>query len=264
MRNAHGQSKHTEQKQRHLQMFLDGGVNGMSSLLYNNRQSGLVVIDATAGKGYTEEGKPGSPLILNRHFTNHFPGRFRQLCCDLKKSHIESLRKIDLTDCDIVQGAYQDIILPWLEALPYEPIFGMLYCDPNGMKPALDGLDLFRTLQSIFRYRRIDLVFNIQLNAYKRHHGVIDSLYKGDPPEWLTVPLIEHTDHLAMLKGTTFIRCELGNLQEWIMLYGMNTNKVRQTRRTEGIIPYPEWRENAEYYLNGGAKVAPGQMRMSI
>jgi hypothetical protein len=62
MRRAHGQSKHTQQKQRHLQMFLDGCVNGFASLLANNPNSGLAVIDATAGSGYTDKGEAGSPL----------------------------------------------------------------------------------------------------------------------------------------------------------------------------------------------------------
>jgi hypothetical protein len=262
MRKSHGQGKHTEQKQRHLQMFLDGCVNGMTSLLEKNKRSGLAIIDATAGSGYTDKGEPGSPVILNRHHLQHFPGRFRQLCCDIKKVNVESLRKIGLSECDIIQGQYQDVILPWLEALPYQPVFGMLYCDPNGMKPALDGLNLFDRLQGIKRFERIDLVFNISLNAYKRHHGVIDSIYNGDPPDWLTVPLIEHTDRLAMLKATSFIRCEMGKLQDWVMLYGMNTDQANLSRRSAGIIPYAEWRANAEHYLNGGRKVAPSQMRL--
>jgi hypothetical protein len=264
MRKAHGQSKHTEQKQRHLQMFLDGGVNGWKSLLLNNPRSGLAVIDATAGSGYTDEGQAGSPLILNRHFEKHFSGRFHQLCCDKHKGNVEKLQKIPMVDCEIKRGNYQDMILSWLESLPYQPVFGLLYVDVNGIKEALDGIALFQRLRKIVRFQRIDLAFNLQLNAYKRHHAVIDSLYNGVPPEWLKVDLIDHMDSLANFKTTNFIRTELGELQEWVMLYGMHTDKVDLTRRSAGIIPYAEWRANAEFYLNGGRKVAPSQMRMQL
>lgn len=220
------------------------------------------MIDATAGSGYTDEGQPGSPLILNRHYEKHFTGRFRQLCCDKDKGNIADLQKIDLSACDIVRGQYQDKVLPWLEALPYQPVFGLLYVDVNGIKEALDGIDLFHRLRQINRFQRIDLAFNLQLNAYKRHHAVIDSLYNGIPPEWLKIDLIDHMDSLANFKSTNFIRTELGELQEWVMLYGMHTDKVDLTRRSAGIIPYPEWRANAEFYLNGGRKVASSQMRM--
>lgn len=266
MRRSHGQSKHTQQKQRHLQMFLDGGVNGMSSLLFNNKHSGLAVIDATAGSGFTDQGEAGSPIILNRHFNEHFAGRFRQLCCDKDKGSIDSLSKIGLTDCDIQHGKYQDLVLPWLDALPYQPVFGILYVDVNGIVEALDGFELFHKLRGSILHQRIDLAFNLSLNAYKRHKapGVIDKIYHGAPPAWLTVPLIKHMDRLAGLKPRTFIRTEIGKLAEWVMLYGMHTDKVDLTRRSAGIIPYPEWRSSAEYYLNGGRKVAPGQMRFNL
>ena len=266
MRKSHGQSKHTQQKQRHLQMFLDGTVNGAKSLLANPRNSGagLVVIDATAGSGYTDSGEAGSPLILNRHFQKHFPDRFRQLCCDRDKGNIESLEKIPLFNCDVVRGNYQERVIPWLEALPSDPIFGLLYVDANGITDVLDGKGLFASLRRKVRFQRIDLACNLSLNAYNRHKGVIDSLYHGEPPEWLKTDLLVHMDELAGFKSNNFIRTELGKLQEWVMLYGLHTDKVNLSRRTEGIVPYAEWRANAEFYLNGGQRVAPGQMRLQL
>lgn len=268
MRRAHGQSKYTQQKQRHLQMFLEAGTNGWISLLKRNPQAALVVIDCTAGSGYSDDGEPGSPLILNRHFCQRigkeFPGRFRQLCCEQKKLEYDKLRKIDLEACDLKQGNYKDLVMPWLQSLSYPLYFGLLYCDVNGILEALDGIPLFESLQQSEQTKRIDLSYNVSLNAYKRHKAVIPSLYNGVAPDWLTVPLIEHLDRLADMKKKNFIRCEMGKLAEWVMLYGLNTGEVRMTRRTERIIPYEEWRENAEYYLEGGPKVAPGQLRMEL
>lgn len=247
-------------------MFLDGGVNGWSWLLRNNPAGGIAVIDATAGSGYSKEGEDGSPIILNRHFSRYFSGRFRQLCCDKDKKNIADLQKIDLIDCDIRHGNYQDLVLPWLATLRYRPIFGLLYVDANGIIDVLNGDNLFQALRSQVIYERIDFAFNLSLNAYKRHKapGVIDKIYHGAPPGWLMVNLIDHMDRLASFKRTNFIRTELGKLQEFVMLYGMQTDKVNLTRRNAGIIPYDEWRGNAESYLNGGLKVGVGQMRMDI
>lgn len=262
MRQTHGQSSYTPIKQRHLQMFLDGGVHGWTTLLKKNRRSGLAVIDATAGSGYTQEGEAGSPIILNRHFQQKFPGRFRQLCCDRDKGNIEKLQQIELSACELVRGQYEDTVLPWLQTLPFQPVFGLLYVDVNGFKEAINGFDLFEKLRQSNQFMRIDLAINMSLNGYKRHYGVIESKYNGQPPEWLTVPLIEHMDRLTSFKLKNFIRTELDALQEWVMTYGVHTEKVSYTRRNAGIIPYAEWRENAQFYLNGGRKVSHNQLRM--
>ena len=262
MRRAHGDSNYTPTKQRHLQMICDGCTNGWRSLCTLKPDSLLVVIDSTAGSGHSKEGAAGLPLILNRHFAKHFHDNFRQLCCEKDKPNFENLSKESLVNCDIIHGEYQQVILPWLCNLRWSGRFhGLIYCDPNGIVDALAGVDLFKQLQSDYRFDRIDLLFNISLNAYKRHKspGVIKKTYHDDPPEWLTVPLIEHLDNLAALKKATYIRSEEGRLLEFIMLYGMNTAKVSLKRSTENIVHYEEWRKNAEKYLNGGIKVSPFQ-----
>lgn len=269
MSKVHGQSEYTQEKQRHLQMFLDGCTNGWRTLLMRNPCAGLVIIDCTSGSGHTDDREIGSPILLRRHFLQHlgaqYGTRIHQLCCEDNRRNFKTLQAIDeLQGVTIQLGNYRDLVLPWLDALPCEPLFGLMYCDPNGIKPALDGIPLFRQLQAGARTQRIDLAFNFSLNAYKRHKGVVNSLYHGLPPGWLDTSLIDHMDSLASLKRYNYIRCESGHLHEWVMMYGMNTPEVRLTRRTARIIPYSEWRENAEWYLAGGLKVAPEQMRMEL
>jgi hypothetical protein len=271
MRRAHGQSDYTPIKQRHLQMFLDSSTNGWRTLRDKRvdwqKPSYLVAIDCTAGSGHSDDGEVGSPIIINKHFNNTIGGEFRQLCCEEEKSEYLKLSKIPLVNCDVVHGSYQEMIFEWLKHIEWSGRFhGLLYCDPNGIKDAIDGTEVFRCLAQSDRFSRIDLLFSVSLNGYKRHSapGVIEKTYKGERPEWLIPRLIEHLDNFANLKKANFIRSEMGGMLEFVMLSGLNTEKVRQTRRNENIVPYEEWRANAEFYLNGGIKVANGQLRMQL
>lgn len=271
MRRTHGQSDYTPIKQRHLQMFMDSSTNGWKTLRDAPKTwqepSYLVAIDCTAGSGHSDDGAAGSPVIINQHFTSKFGDNFRQLCCDKDKANCLKLSKIPLVNCDVIQGHYQDIVFEWFKRIQWAHRFhGLLYCDPNGIKEAIDGVELFRSLAGTHRFDRIDFLFSVSLNAYKRHKapGVIHKIYHDETPEWLTVPLIEYLDALADFKIANFIRMPMGGMLEFIMLSGLNTVKVTQTRRNENIVPYAEWRENAEYYLNGGLKVANGQLRMHL
>lgn len=263
MRRAHGQSDYTPTKQRHLQMFLDSYSNGWKTLRDAPKTwqepSYLVAIDCTAGSGHSETGAPGSPVIINKHFTGKFGANFRQLCCEKSKKEFSALRQVPLVQCDVVNADYREVIFDWFNHLNWPHRFhGLLYLDPNGFKGAPDGIEVFRTLAGSQRFDRIDMLFSVSLNGYKRHAGV------GTQAEWQTPSLLQHLDALAALKQTNFIRSEMGGMLEFVMISGLNTTKVSQTRRTENIVPYEEWRANAEYYLNGGLKVANGQLRMEL
>lgn len=271
MRRAHGQSDYTPIKQKHLQMFLDASSNGWKTLRDHPKpwqeRSYLVAIDCTAGSGHSEMGEAGSPVIINKHFCRKFGDNFRQLCCEESKEEYLTLSKVPMVNCDVIHGDYREVIFEWFKHIEWPHRFhGLLYCDPNGFKGATDGMDLFRSLAQSNRFDRIDMLFSVSLNAYKRHKadGVIEKIYNGITPEWLIPKLITQLDAFASLKQTNFIRSEMGGMLEFVMIYGLNTAKVSQTRRTANIVPYSEWRGNAEYYLNGGYKVANGQLRMQL
>lgn len=263
MRRAHGQSDYTPTKQRHLQMFLDASSNGWKTLRDAPKTwqepSYLVAIDCTAGSGHSDKGAAGSPIIINKHFSTKFGSNFRQLCCEKSKKEYLELRKVPLANCDVIHGEFQDMIYEWFKHMEWPHRYhGLLYCDDNGITESIHALDVFRALAGSHRFDRIDMLFSLSLNAYKRHAGA------GTQAEWLTISLLEHLDNFAGLKKSNFIRSEMGGMLEFVMISGLNTAKVSQTRRTENIVPYEEWRANAEYYLNGGLKVANGQLRMEL
>jgi hypothetical protein len=262
MRKSHGQSEYTSDKQAHLRAFLHALTQGWRTqgLLMEN---GLrIAIDCMAGSGKSDDGKDGSPLIINQHFVEKFGDSFRQLCCEAHRPNFDALCQIPLINTDVVFGDYKQIVPDWLHSLGSRfTLHGLIYTDPNGMIDVLEGMPLFRQLQSANRTNHVDLLFNVSLNAYKRHHkryvNTLDPSY-----QWAERPLPDILDELATLKQFDFIRKEWGRL-EWIMLCGLNAD-LRLTRHTLGIMPYAEWRTNADEYLNGGRKIAPAQMRMEL
>jgi len=252
MRQTHGQSNYTSTKQAHLQMILHAGTNGFRSVQRLNPGSLIVVIDCTAGSGQTDKGEAGSPVILNNHFHASYGLEFRQLCCERDRVNFDRLKSLPLVNTDFANGDYQDHVGQWLTEVGRGRLLtGLCYCDVNGMKDALDGLAVFNQMRAKGRFERIDLLFNISLNAYKRHQAV--------GSQWAMQPLLDRVDQLAGLKECSFIRGEIG-FKEWIMLYGLNTKQVSARRRTAHIWEYwQEWRPKAESHLNGGLKVSPEQ-----
>ena len=225
----HGQSEYTQIKQKHLRGILKIGRYGWSPKSWTHTES--IIIDCTSGNGKTEKGDDGSPIIINRFFTeSKYP--FRQLCCEQNSSSFAKLQQTEI-NADFRLGKYQDTVIEWLNNLQIsKKAMGFLYCDPNGAKDLLDGYDLFQELANTELYKCMDFVFHWSLTAYQRNFGA------GINKEELSLIL----ERLLTLKKRAVIRKPAGK-HRWVIMYMLNTSEIDAKWSKEGFLPANEWIE---------------------
>lgn len=232
----HGQSEYTDNKQKHLLGILTANAYGCDP-----RRNGkvdwahqeVICIDCTSGNGRSEDGKAGSPLIINEWAVKYYGDNFRQLCCERVPTSYVRLRQEPLARTDVILGDYQRIVPQWLDALDLKrPALGFIYCDPNGAKDLIDGLDFFRWLTQQRNFQYLDLIFHWSMNAYSRNAGVGNG--------WAQNPILRVVDDLANLKPYTFMREPLSKWQ-WVFMQVIKTSKVKPAWKSERILPYSEW-----------------------
>lgn len=229
--HGHGQSEYTPTKQKHLQGILEIGKHGWNPKWWTHKE--LIIIDCTSGNGKTEEGNDGSPIIINRFFTeSKYP--FRQLCCEREPSSFTNLQQTGI-NADLRLGQYQEIVPEWLQSLQLtKPALGFLYCDPNGAKDLLAGYEMFQELASTKLYERMDFLFHWSLTAYQRNFGAgID---------WANKDLSRIICCLRKLKKHAVIREPVGK-QRWVIMYMLNTDKIDGQWRNEGFFSADKWIE---------------------
>lgn len=233
----HGQSGYTPTKQRHLTGLLDTCAHAWNPSTNGKPRwahSEVIIIDCTSGNGHDEQGEPGSPLIINEWAQKTYRGNFRQLCCERVPQSFARLWHTDLPQAEVVRGSYQDEAPKWLAQLGItRPALGFIYCDPNGAKDLIDGLQFFRWVMQHRYFRTLDFIFHWSMNAYNRNAGVGNT--------WAQAPVLDVVNELASLKQNTYMREPLDKWQ-WVFMQGINTDKVRPVWKSERIMPYREWR----------------------
>lgn len=232
-----GQSEYTPTKQKHLSGILKTCEYAWNPLINEKPRwfhDEAVFVDCTSGNGRTEEGEPGSPLIINEWATStSYRGNFRQLCCERVPTSYARLWHEDLHRADVVRGSYQEVIPKWLEELHIQkPVLGFIYCDPNGAKDLVEGLEFFRWLTQRKCFARLDLIFHWSMTAYSRNAG------KGN--EWAQTPILDVVKELANLKRFAYMREPLEKWQ-WVFMHVISTDKVKPVWKSERILPYAEW-----------------------
>lgn len=232
----HGQSDYTPTKQRHLRGILDTCAYAWNPLVNGKPQwahPDVVIIDCTSGNGHDERGEPGSPLIINDWAREKYGTGFRQLCCERVPQSYARLWHEDLLQADVVRGSYQEEGLRWLEQLNIRrTALGFIYCDPNGAKDLVDGLQFFRQVAQDRRFQRLDFIFHWSMNAYSRNAGVGNT--------WAQEPVLNVVKELASLKRHAYMREPLDKWQ-WVFMQIINTDKVRPVWKNERILPIAEW-----------------------
>lgn len=232
----HGQSSYTPTKQKHLSGILNTNAHAWNPLTNDKPRWAhpeVIMIDCTSGNGHDEHGEPGSPLIINGWAKQSYGTNFRQLCCERTAQSFARLWHEDMSQADVVQGSYQDIAPRWLEQLNItRPALGFIYCDPNGAKDLIDGLQFFRWITRDKRFQRLDFIFHWSMNAYNRNAGVGNA--------WAQEPILQVVNELSSLKRYAYMREPLDKWQ-WVFMQVINTDKVRPVWKNERILPIAEW-----------------------
>jgi len=240
----HGQSNYTHTKQEHLSGLLNICTHAWNPLVNGKptwAHPEVVIIDCTSGNGHTEQGDEGSPLLINAWAQRSYGFGFRQLCCERTPTSFVKLTQNNLSQTDIMLGSYQELVPIWLESLDLKrPALGFVYCDPNGAKDLIEGIDLFAWLARQPRFQCLDFIFHWSMNAYSRNAGV------GN--EWAQTPLLDVVHRLAMMKRHAYMREPLDKWQ-WVFMQILNTSKVRPIWPNERVLAYADWcRQFAERF----------------
>lgn len=234
MTTAHGFSEYTPDKQKHLQGILSSCQEAWRKPhLWAHPER--IFVDCTAGCGIIQ-GQWGSPLIVNRFAWHTFGDAYRHLCCERDKANYQRLLSVAgaMNRADVINGDYVDVVPVWLRDLKVEkPALGLIYCDVNGVKDLVFGIEMFEALVSSGYWQRLDLLFHLSVTAYARSNGAgID---------WAQESHLAVMDKLAGIKPYAYIR-EPMTRQRWVMLHMLKTSKVVPVWKTERIMRYADWR----------------------
>lgn len=235
----HGQSAYTQTKQKHLKGLLNACKFAWNPLV--NGKPGwahpeVVMIDCTSGTGHAADDEPGSPLIINEWAQKIYGDNFRQLCCERTPTSYVKLAKNNLPHANIMLGPYEDIAPLWLDTLGIAKdrnALGFIYCDPNGAKDLVDGLQFFKSLRTDRRFQRLDFIFHWSITAYNRNAGAGST--------WADASVLSVLDELVGLKRHAYMREPLDKWQ-WVFMHLLDTDKVQTVWKNERIMPYSEWR----------------------
>lgn len=231
---GHGQSEYTATKQKHVMGILETCKHGLKPKDWTHEN--VLFIDCTAGSGYTEEGDEGSPLIINRFAVENYRLNFRHLCCEKDPDIYSQLSRHTnkLYNASVLCGDYANIIPGWLTGLNISrPAMGIVYCDANGAKDLVCGIDIFRRMAESRLFRCVDFLFHWSLTAYNRNRGAGYS--------WADEHILKVMDNLVALKKHAYMRLPMAK-HRWVIMHLLNTDKVNLTWRSEKIVPYQEWR----------------------
>jgi len=247
-----GQSDYTPLKQKHISGILRTCQYGLNPKEWSHDD--VLFVDCTAGSGYTEDGQEGSPLIVNGFARTSYVEKFKHLCCEIDKKDFQKLKNHagKLKNATIEQGDYRDIAPAWLDAQNNKkPALGIIYCDPNGARDLLHGVDMFKSIAADRRFSGMDFLFHFSLHAYKRNHeaGTI----------WADKDIIAVTDELASFKKYAYLRLPTGRWQ-WVIMHLLNTDKVKPEWKTEKVIAYEQWKAEQAKHMQRGLFDQPDLM----
>lgn len=231
----HGQSDYTPLKQKHVINILESCREGLKPKNWTHKD--VLFVDCTAGGGYSQDGSEGSPLLINGFARKNYNESFRHLCCENDYLTFLTLKRHEskLKNATLEYGDYCDIVPSWLSQQNVrDPAMGIVYCDANGAKDLLRGMNVFRAISADRRFCRMDFLFHWSMTAYNRNHGAGYT--------WARKELIEVTDELVSLKKFAFMRQPVDRWQ-WAIMHLINTDKVSSESKKERILPYSVWRD---------------------
>ncbi len=177
-----------------------------------------------------------------------YDDKFRQLCCEQNPQSYVKLNQNTLSQTEIKLGKYQEVAPIWLDSLNIAkkyPALGFVYCDPNGAKDLIEGIQFFKQLTQDPRFRCLDFIFHWSMAGYSRNKG------KGN--SWAQEPIMEVVDGLVSLKKFAFMREPLDKHQ-WVFMHMMNTDKVNPVWKTEHVMKYADWLNQYSHKFDGNSR----------
>lgn len=218
----HGQSEYTESKQQQLKELLDSCWSAWARHHgWIREHKTRLFLDCMAGSGHTEDGSPGSPLIL-QDYADSLPDA---ICVwsDIDKKFTSRLLQYAKPPTQILTGRYQETVREWLTNYSrqhgYPKLMGMVYLDDNGCSQVWNDDGFIDWLMVEHKY--LDVVIHFSETAWRRSNGA--------DFDWATRNSVVEMLKKFLEKKPESVVYAPKNKQLWRLVYGVRSSKMNLT-----------------------------------
>lgn len=215
----HGQSEYTESKQRQLRELLHACRWPWNRVTWAHPTR--IFLDCMAGSGHTDEGNPGSPLILQDYAES-----LNDAMCvwsDVDRKFTTRLTEFAKPPTQILTGRYQDVMREWL--MNYSrmhrtsKLMGMVYLDDNGCSQVWNNDGFIDWVTTSFPY--LDVVVHFSETAWRRSNGA--------DFDWATRQTVLDFLNEFLVKKPHSVVYAPKNKQLWRLVYGVGSKEMNLT-----------------------------------
>ena len=218
-KTMHGQSEYTESKQRQLKELLDSCRFAWNNVTWAHPTR--LFLDCMAGSGHTEDGEPGSPIIM-QNFAQTMPNA---MCVwsDVNRKFTARLAQYAEPPTQVLTGRYQDVMHEWLDNYARihrnSKLMGIVYLDDNGCSQVWNDDGFIDWVMD--RYPYFDVVIHFSETAWRRSNGA--------DFDWATRNSVLEMLNKFLVKKPESVVYAPTNKQLWRLVYGVRSSKMNLT-----------------------------------